>query len=191
MMWRILPVELGVNWNRNLEGQAVRRGQSIAEDYSGDEPTLYPFAILDGNVAPLDEGLLLDISLVICRRAASEQRYEGSDVEGTVETITKLATALKLIAGEELVCSEPNAGIGRLGRVESGKNKGVLSRLEGDVVTELVQADEGVAKCGDALFAESEIEKRHDSMSDDIIGNTLKRTNAICRRFFEIGRAHV
>lgn len=77
MMWRILPVELGVNWNRNLEGQAVRRGQSIAEDYSGDEPTLYPFAILDGNVAPLDEGLLLDISLVICRRAASEQRYEG------------------------------------------------------------------------------------------------------------------
>lgn len=141
-MWRILPVELGVNRNRNLERQTVRRGQSVAEDYSGNKPTLDSFAILDGNVAPLNEGLLLDISLVVCRRAASEQRDEGlinelemvlntslrifvtySDVQGAIEAIAKLATALKLIAGKELVCSEPNAGIGRLGRVESGKDK--------------------------------------------------------------------
>lgn len=72
-MRRILPIELGINRNRDLKRQPVRRCQSIAKDYPHDESTLDALSILDGHVTAVDEGLLLNVPLIVRSSTTSEE----------------------------------------------------------------------------------------------------------------------
>lgn len=54
----------------------MRGGQAVSEYDARDEAALDALSVLDGDVAPLDEGLLLGVALDVCSRAAAEERYE-------------------------------------------------------------------------------------------------------------------
>lgn len=68
----ILAAKLGVHWRRNLKGQSMCGCEATSEYYAGNEAALDAFAVFNGNVALFNQGLLLCISLVVGRRAASK-----------------------------------------------------------------------------------------------------------------------
>ncbi len=72
----ILGAKFGVHWGCNLKGQAVSGSQATPEDYASNEAALDAFTIFNGNVAFVNQGLLLSVSLVVGGRATAEQRYE-------------------------------------------------------------------------------------------------------------------
>lgn len=143
VMWRVLSVELGVHRHRNLEGQVMRGCEAVPEDDAYDQTALRAVAILDCNIAAVDEGLPVCITRGLGTRTTSEEgdqclatkvsllapilrNMDGCthpDEQGTVESLAKLAAALVLVPREELVRGEPDARVGRLGRIESRQNK--------------------------------------------------------------------
>lgn len=62
VMRRIKPVEPSVHWHRDLEGEVMCRREAISEDDTCNQTALGVLAVLDGNVAPIDERLPVSIS---------------------------------------------------------------------------------------------------------------------------------
>lgn len=73
MVRSIPPAKLGVDRDGHLEGKSVSRSQSISENYACDESALDPLSVLDGDVAPVDQRLLLHVSLCVGGGATPEQ----------------------------------------------------------------------------------------------------------------------
>lgn len=121
----------------------MRRGKAIPEDYPRNEAALGAIAVLDGNVAPVDERLPFGISRRVDARPASKERdqclaivnvntsptvcslwkHTYPDVQSAVEPLAELSAALELVSREELVRRESDARVRRLGRVERRQDK--------------------------------------------------------------------
>lgn len=76
-MRSFLPVEFGMHGDNELEGQTVGRGQAASKDDANNKATLDLWAILNGDIASLNESLLLGIPLAVDARAAPEERDES------------------------------------------------------------------------------------------------------------------
>lgn len=66
-----------MRWERNFVWEAMSRGQTISEDDSCNKSTLHSFTIFYGDIAAVNQCLLLSVSLRIIACSASEQRDEG------------------------------------------------------------------------------------------------------------------
>lgn len=76
-MGRLLFVKLGMDGHSNFEGETVCGSQSISKNDARDESTLDPLSVFNGDIASINERLLLNISLTIRCGAASEQGDQG------------------------------------------------------------------------------------------------------------------
>jgi hypothetical protein len=78
---RILFAKLGMHWRRDFERQPVRRGEAVSKHETRYKATLDTIAVFNSHVALVDEGLLVGVTLVVRRRAATKERDESLDTE--------------------------------------------------------------------------------------------------------------
>lgn len=85
MVRSFLPVEPGVHWDGHLEWQTVGGRQAVPEDNAGNEAALHSLPVLDGDIASVDERLLLGVPLGVDTRAASEEGDESLTPAGLAQ----------------------------------------------------------------------------------------------------------
>ena len=73
MVWRVRFAKLGVNWHCNLKWELVCRCKAVSEYYASDESTLDSFAIFNGNIASINQGLLFSVALAVASRTTAKQ----------------------------------------------------------------------------------------------------------------------
>lgn len=66
---------------RDFERQPVRRGKAVSEHEARNEATLDSIAVFNGHVTLIDEGLLVSVTLVVRRRAATEEGDESLETD--------------------------------------------------------------------------------------------------------------
>lgn len=83
---RVRSAKLGVHRHACLKGEAVGRREARPEDDAGDEAALDAGAVLNGDVAAVNQGLLLRVAvpLAVGRRAATKERDQRLGVALTL-----------------------------------------------------------------------------------------------------------
>lgn len=132
MVESLLLVELCMYGHADFKRKSVRSSQSISEDDSGNEAALDTFSIFNGDVAAVDDTLLVPFASRFYPRSAAEERGQTlevkirllekviirssreshSDVHGAEEFLLKRPRALILVAPKEAAGREPEACVG-------------------------------------------------------------------------------
>lgn len=77
MVRRVRLAKLGMNRYCDLKRELVRRCKAISEYYASDESALDSFTVFNGNIASVNEGLLLSVALALASGTTAKQRYQS------------------------------------------------------------------------------------------------------------------